>query len=140
MVPINTNFVAIDASYCNKLYRHCNMATVLRQKILLREGSHFVVIETRHFNRITIRGNIRKDIATQAWCCISYKYCCKKVASYCNKLNRRCNMITILRQKKSVARSSHFVAIETRYFNRITIRGNIRKDIATSVWHCISYK
>jgi hypothetical protein len=48
----------------------------------------------------------------------------------------------ILQQPISVARGSHFVAIETRSRNKEPIRGNIEIDIATNVsrcdryWHC----
>jgi hypothetical protein len=47
-------------------------------------------------------------------------------------------MTTILRQPNSVARVSHFVAIETRSRNKIDIRGNIQTDIAIAVSLCDS--
>ena len=55
------------------------------------------------------------------------------VAMYCNNLHSRCNMAPILRQLNFVARVSNFVAIESRSHNKTTIRGNIQKDIASTL-------
>jgi hypothetical protein len=51
-------------------------------------------------------------------------------------MHGRRNMAIILRQPISVARVSHFVAIETRSRNKVHIRGNIQTDIATTMSRC----
>ena len=86
LVAINTRFVAIDAPYCNKLHHHCNMVAILQQTNYVARDSRFVVIETRYFNRISISGNIWKDIPTSVRRCVSYKYRCESLATYCNKI------------------------------------------------------
>jgi hypothetical protein len=49
-------------------------------------------------------------------------------------------MAMILRQPNSIARVSHFIAIETRSRNKVDIYGKIQTYIATTASRCDRYK
>ena len=52
----NPHFVAIEASYCNKLYWRCNMVAVLRQTnsfLNIATNSYSVEIPSLYYNKMT---------------------------------------------------------------------------------------